>query len=256
MIRSLLHIGRVAVALLLLATASHAQASSSVLVQLVRLHRGSIPKIVVAYGRMQAVAPAEHTVMASLSAEVQDVYVRPGETVARNAPLLRLAPTPSTAAAYLQAQSALRVANELVARIQRMAGQHLATQQQLANAQKAVADARATLDALKAQGADGPKTIHIPVGAIVTAVSITPGSIVSEGSVLISLVRPHGLVSRVGVLPDEAASVTAGDSVTIRPIGRRRKADRQGFVAGIGGAGQQWSRTGRYRCARRDGVSR
>lgn len=219
MIRSLLRLGGVAVALPLLIAAGHAQTQPSVLVQLTTLHKGSLPRIVTAYGRVQANASARHTVMAPLSAVVQDVDVQPGETVARNAPLLRLTPSPSAAASYAQAQSGLSVATELVARTRRMVAQHLATQQQLANARKAESDAQATLAALKAQGADGSKTIRAPGEAIVTAVSVTPGSIVAEGSALLSLVRPHGLVLQVGVIPGEATSVAAGDPVTITPIG-------------------------------------
>lgn len=219
MIRSLLRIGGVAIALSPLTAAGHAQTQPSVLVQLTMLHKGSLPRIVTAYGRVQANASARHTVMAPLSAVVQDVDVQPGQTVAKHAPLLRLTPSPSAAAAYAQAQSGLSVAKELVARTRRMVAQHLATQQQLANARKAESDAQATLAALKAQGADGPKTIHAPSEAIVTAVSVTPGSIVSEGSALLSLVQPRGLVLQVGVIPGEAASVTTGDPVTITPIG-------------------------------------
>lgn len=219
MIRFLVCIGRVVITLPLLAAAAYAQTQPSVLVQLTALHKGSLPSIVTAYGRVQANAPAQETVMAPLSAMVQEVYVQPGETVARNAQLLRLAPSPSASASYAQAQSALRVASELVARTGRMVAQHLATQQQLADAQKAESDARATFGALKTQGADGPQTIYAPSEAIVTAVSITPGSIVSEGSVLLSLVRSQGFVLQVGVIPGEAASVMAGDPVAITPIG-------------------------------------
>ena len=125
MMRSLLRIGRIAIVLPLLATAGHAQTQHdvqqpSVLVQLTRLDKGRLPRIVTAYGRVQANASAQHTVMAPLSAVVQDVYVRPGETVAKGAALLRLMPSPSATAAYTQADSASRVASELVVRTRRM----------------------------------------------------------------------------------------------------------------------------------------
>jgi len=217
--RSLSSVVCVAIMLSLLATAGHAQAQPSVLVQLTKLDQGSVPRTVTAYGRVQASGPAQRTVMAPLSATVQDLYVRAGETVAKDAPLLRLIPSPSATASYAQAQSGLSVARELVVRTRRMVTQHFATQQQLANAQKREADARATLKSLKMQGAGGPTTVVASTNAIVTTVSVTPGSIVSEGSALLSLVRPQGLVLQVGVIPTEATSVVAGDPATITPIG-------------------------------------
>ena len=191
----------------------------SVLVQLQSMHKGSLPRIVAAYGTVQPSAAAQHTVMAALSATVADLYVRPGQQVAKDAPLLRLSPSPTTTAAYTRAETAQSVADELVARTRGMVAQHLATQQQLAQAEQAQANARATLTALQAQGANGPSVLHAPFAAIVTMVSITPGTIVTEGSALLTLARPEGLVLKVGVVPAEAATIATGDPAALHPIG-------------------------------------
>jgi membrane fusion protein, multidrug efflux system len=217
--RSLLRIGFLSVAATLLALGAHAQGEPTVLVQLTTLRKGSLPQVVTAYGRVQAGAPASQTIMAPLSAVVESVSVRPGQTVAQGAPLLRLAPSPPTAASYTQAESALQVSADLVTRTRNMVTQHLATAQQLADAEKARSDAEAMLDALKAQGADGPRTLRAPFPAIVTTVSITPGSIVVQGSAMIELARLQGLELQVDVIPEEAATVAVGDKVTVTPIG-------------------------------------
>jgi membrane fusion protein, multidrug efflux system len=217
--QSPLRTGFLSVAAMLFALGAHGQNEPSVLVTLTALHEGSLPQVVTAYGHVQAGAPASQTITAPLPAVVESVDVRPGQTVAQDAPLLSLTPSPQTAASYTQAESALQVATDLVTRTRYMVVQHLATGQQLVDAEKAKSDALATLDALKMQGADGPKTLRAPFPAIVTTVSITPGSIVAEGSALIRLARPQGLVLQVGITPVEAASVTVGDKVTVRPIG-------------------------------------
>lgn len=219
MTRCLLRISFVAIAATLLTVAGQAQSGPSVLVQLTSLREGSLPRVVTAYGRVLAGPSARQTVMAPLSAVIQTVYVRPGEKVAKNAPLLRLMPSPTATASYVQAQSALHVTTELVARTRKMVEQHLATAQQLADAEKSEADARATLNALLAQGADGPKDLRAPFEAVVTSIASTPGSIVTEGAALLDLIKPEGLVLQVGVIPDQAASVAAGDKVKITPIG-------------------------------------
>ncbi|HZV08060.1 MAG TPA: HlyD family efflux transporter periplasmic adaptor subunit [Gemmataceae bacterium] len=218
MMQALLRTGLLGIAAVLLAYASQAQETPSVLVELTTLHNGSLPQIVTAYGRVEAGVSARQTIMAPTSAVVQSIEVRPGETVAKDAPLLHLTPSPPTAAAYTQAESALQVATDLVTRTRSMVSQHLATAQQLADANKARSDARATVEALKIQGADGPKVLRAPFQSVVTAVATTPGSIVAQGSPLIDLASPQKLVLQVGVIPGEAASIAAGDEVAVTPI--------------------------------------
>jgi RND family efflux transporter MFP subunit len=122
--------------------------------------------------------------------------------------------------AYSQAESALRVASDLVARTRNMVQQHLATAQQLADAEKSQGDAKAALAALQAQGAGGANTLKAPFRAVVTAIATSPGAIVSDGTALLSLASPGALVLRAGVIPAEAASIAAGDSATIKAVGQ------------------------------------
>jgi membrane fusion protein (multidrug efflux system) len=191
----------------------------SVLVQVTKLEQGSLPEIVTAYGSVQPNASARMTVMAPLAAVVDDVFVRQGEQLGKGARLVRLVPSPAVAASYARAQSALIVANELVARTRKLATQHLATQQQLTDAEKSASDALGALRALQAQGAGGPTTLRARFAAVVTGISTSPGAIVGEGAALLDLVQPSGLVLKVGVVPGAAAKVMAGDAVRITPIG-------------------------------------
>ena len=191
----------------------------SVLVTATRLQTGSLPETVTAYGSVEPASEARETVMAPLAARVDEIYVRRGEDVAKGTKLIRLVPSPTVATSYAQAQSALSVARQLVARTRKMVNQHLATQQQLADAEKSESDARALLSALQAQGAGGPSVVRAPFNAVVTAISTSRGAIVSEGTALFELAQPEGLVLKVGVVPVRAAGIKAGQSVTITPIG-------------------------------------
>lgn len=190
----------------------------SVLVRLTALHKGSLPHLLTAYGKVEPDPAARRTVTAPVAAVVGRISVRPGEAVDKDAALISLGPSPATAAAYVQAQSALRTADALAQRTATMLGQHLATRTQLADAQKAQADARATLAALTAEGAGAPQILRAPFGAIVTAITTSPGAIVAPGAALISLVRPDALVLRVGVMPDQARAIKPGDTATITPL--------------------------------------
>jgi RND family efflux transporter MFP subunit len=192
----------------------------NVQVQLTQLRKGSLPQTVTAYGRVEPSTSALRTVMAPAAAVVDEIFVRQGQAVDANAPLLRLAPSPATQSGYSQAESTLHVASDLAARTRNMVQQHLATAQQLAAAEKSQADAKAALAALQAQGAGGANTLKAPFRAVVTAIATSPGAIVSEGASLLSLAGPGEVVLKAGVIPAEAGSIAAGDPATIKAVGQ------------------------------------
>lgn len=193
--------------------------NSSVLVTLAKLQEGSLPHVVVGYGTVEPSAAGHKTIMAPVAAVVAGIEVRLGEEVPAGAPLIRLAPSPATAASYDQAKSALAVAERLVASTRKLVAGHLATRQQLADAEKSESDARSTLKALDAVGAGGPHVIRAPFRAIVTTVSTTPGAIVAEGAALLDLAAPQNLVLNVGVVPAQAAAIQPNDAATVQVIG-------------------------------------
>ncbi len=191
----------------------------SVLVTATKLETGSLPQTVTAYGSVEPASEARETVMAPLAARIDEIYVRRGEEVAKGTKLIRLLPSPAVATSYTQAQSALQVARQLVVRTRKMVSQHLATQQQLADAEKSESDAQAALAALRALGAGGPSVFRAPFDAVVTAISTNRGALVSEGTTLLDLAQPEGLVLKVGVVPARAAAIAPGQSVAVTPIG-------------------------------------
>lgn len=193
----------------------------SVLVQLATLRRGSLPQTVTAYGSVQADPAARHTVMAPLSAMVGEIDVRVGQQIAASTPLIGLQPTPQAATAYAQALTGLHAATQLVERTRTMLAQHLATTQQLSDAIKAEADARASLAELDAEGAGGPQILRAPFPAIVAAISTTPGAVVAQGAALLELDRPDALVLEVGVVAEEAGAIRFGEPVDITAIGEK-----------------------------------
>ena len=194
----------------------------SVSVDLVKLKKGSLPRIISAYGVVGANPAAHQTVMAPLSAVVDTVYVKRDEKVAADTPLVSLGPSPATAAAYSQAQTALRTANELVQRTRTLLDQHLATRQELGAAEKSAADAQASLAAMQAEGAGSPQILRSPFAAVVTAISTSPGAIVAQGAALIDLVRLNELVLHAGVVPDQANEIKVGAAAKVTPLGAKR----------------------------------
>ncbi len=200
-------------------TAAQADDQSSVLVTTAPVTRGSLPQIMTMYGSIATASLAQQSLMAPLAAQVTDVYVRAGASVQQGAPLLRLAPTPASQLAYEQAESTLNLATSLEQRTQSLVADHMATDQQLFQANKDAADARATLASLKVQGADGPHILHAPFKAIVTSMSVAPGTAVAAGDALVALAPPDKLELDAGVIPANAVLLNIGDPVALTPIG-------------------------------------
>jgi len=194
-------------------------ANASVLVTLTRLQEGSLPHVIVGYGTVEPSAAGHKTIMAPVSAVVAEIDVRLGEEVPAGAPLIRLTPSPATAASYSQAKSASSVAERLVASTRKLVAGHLATAQQLADAEKSESDARSQLQALDAEGAGGVHVIRAPFRAIVTSLSTTSGAIVAEGAALLELAAPGNLVLNVGVVPAQAADIHANDRASVQLFG-------------------------------------
>ncbi len=201
------------------APGADATAQQSVLVQTTTVKKGSLPRIIIAYGTVQANAAAHTSLMAPVAAIVSEVYVRVGQAVAKGERLVELAPTPQTGAAYAAAASAERVAADALQRTRQLRAESLATEPQVAAAEKADSDARAALAAWRAQGAGGATVVRAPADAVVTAVTTNTRAIVAEGSPLIELAAPKGLVLAAGVVPAQAATIKVGDAAAVTPVG-------------------------------------
>ncbi len=194
-----------------LAFAASAHAAPSVLVQTVTPHRGGAPQMITAYGSAMPASTAARTLSLPQAGEVTAVSVTPGAGVRTGQRLLDFATAPAAVSSYKQAVSALALAHsERTHTAQLLAGQ-LATRDQLAQADKAVADAQAAITALRQDGADhARRVLTAPFDAIVMTVPVTAGDRPQPGAALITLARASGLVVTVGVEPRDAERLRPG----------------------------------------------
>ncbi|WP_428484691.1 efflux RND transporter periplasmic adaptor subunit [Rhodopila sp.] len=210
-------------ALALFPAAGLAQGGSpqpSVLVQTAVPHHGNLPRTLEAYGTMQA-APdgGSETISLLRGGQLVSVMTFLGQAVRKGQPLLIVRIDPSALAGYRQAAAALALARGDRARAAQMLAQHLATRDQLAQADKAVADAQATLDALnRAGGGSAEQTVAAPFDGVVANLLVSPGARVAAQAALLTVVRSGRLVATVGVEPAQRALVGAGQPARIVPL--------------------------------------
>ncbi|WHZ19924.1 MAG: hypothetical protein OJF55_002073 [Rhodanobacteraceae bacterium] len=193
---------------------------------------------VAAFGQLAADNRNALSLSLPQTVEILATDVLAGRRVARGTALLKYASDPAIRSAYLQAQSALRVAQDDLVRTERLHAEKLATNAQLDAARKALADARAALDAQAGLGgAQAVATLTAPADGVVTALAVQRGQRVAAGTTLIQFTPASALAAQLGVEPAAADGIHAGMPVTIKPVyAARGAAPLRGTVAMVGDA--------------------
>ena len=182
--------------------------------------RGSLPDLVHAYGAATPSVNGTRTLSVAQDGIVLRVLHGPGEAVARNGAVLQWQASAPARQLWEQAKTALALARQQRAHLALLLERHLATRDQLDQADKSVSDADAAVRALIAEGADqAVRDVVSPSDALVLSVPVTQGQLVPAGTVLATLTRLDALVVTVGVEPGRLARLRIGESASMRPIG-------------------------------------
>jgi RND family efflux transporter MFP subunit len=173
---------------------------------------------VTVYGVVQADPAGSVTIAAPKAAIVLRMLVRSGQVVSAGQPLVELANAPGSELAYRQAADGAAFAKTDLARVQRLYDEKLAATDQLGAAQKALAEAQATLAAQEKQGAGTARQVIAAPGAgIVTNVAAANGDHVAQDAALLTLARADGAVAKFGLEPS-AGGFLPGQAVLIKPL--------------------------------------
>jgi RND family efflux transporter MFP subunit len=213
--------GAVIIGLVLLLSLSPAFAtdSPSVAVQTAAAKRGSLAETVTAYGTAAPAVDGSTTLSLPSDGRVLQLAVAPGQMVQQGQRLLDFGFLAATISAYQQALTALNLARSQRQHTAALLAQQLATRDQLAQAEKAVADAQITLDAMRQEGRDKPvQIVTAPFAGIVTAIPVAQGSQVAAGTPLITVARSDALAVIVGIEPSGGTRVSAGKPARLEPL--------------------------------------
>lgn len=191
----------------------------SALVTLAAVRADAVRETVSAYGVIAGSTASSKTLAAPRAVIVESVLAGPGAPVAAGAPLIVLSNAPSSTQTYRQAADGVTFAERDLARVQRLFDQHLAANDQLTAAQKVLADARAALSAQSAMGAGvGRQIVTAPFAGVVATVPVAAGDHVAADAPLMTLVAGDGLVAQLGVEPQMAGGLAAGQMVSLTPV--------------------------------------
>jgi RND family efflux transporter MFP subunit len=203
-----------------LLAAGPALAEGAALVQTVQPRRGVEPRTVAAYGSAAPSALAVHDLTLPQGGQVTTVQVVQGQAVKKGQTLLTFATAPSTVASYRQARTAVELAQAQRLHAVQLLAQQLATRDQLATADKALADARAQLAALAREGASRASvTIVAPSDGVVVATPVSAGDRPAAGAPLMTLSQSGGVQVSLGLQPAERSLIRYGQPVRLEPLG-------------------------------------
>ncbi|MCX7515235.1 efflux RND transporter periplasmic adaptor subunit [Frateuria sp. STR12] len=170
-----------------------------------------------AWGSVDPLHPV--TINLAHAGQVTALAVAPGQAVKRGTTLLTVTPDPATRSAFVQAQNAARTAAGDLKRIEQLAADRLATQSQLAGARKALADARAALEAQRALGgANTREEVKAPLDGVVTTLQVQVGERFAANAPLLAFTPTNALLARLGVQPQDAAKLRVGLPVQLREV--------------------------------------
>lgn len=218
------------------ASTPEAPPSPTTLVTVTRPQRGDAPRLVEAFGTVAPAAVGVQTLSIAQPGQVVALSTTTGAAVRPGQPLAVFAVAPTARSAYVQATDALRAAAKQRGTTAELLGQQLATQDQLVQADKAVADARSALAALRAEGAGaGTTTLRAPFAGVVTAVPVGAGDRTQAGQALITVARSGAMLVTVGVDPSLRPQLHTSSPVTLSRLSDGSAAIA-GYVVRVGAA--------------------
>ena len=185
------------------------------------------------------VGDSRHTQTLTLpqAGQVVATEVTAGRRVSKGQVLLRLATDPALRSTYQQAQSALSLSRGELTRTQRLLGEHLATNAQLASARKALADAQSNLAAQgRLGGSADVAVLAAPADGVITAIGVAVGERVQAGAKLLDFTPQRALSAQLGVAPEQAAKIRTGMPVSVTPVYGDTAQPLQGSVSVVAGA--------------------
>ena len=198
------------------AVLTHGESEPSALVSVATVRLGSLAPEISAYGTVASDPNHQLAVVVGHEARVLEVFVRAGEPVHKDDPLIKIQNSPASIAQYAQASAAAAFAAKDLQQTQRLFSEQLATRSQLAAAQRAYADADAALGQQRLMGADRlVETLSAPEDGIVIALNAVRGEAVTAGTNVATIARPTSLVVNLGVELRDASDVHLGAPVKL-----------------------------------------
>jgi RND family efflux transporter MFP subunit len=189
-------------------------------VQTIPLRQQLLSDTVSGFGTVAASEEATANISFPHAGQIIELDVRAGEKVRAGQQLAIVTSDPATQLNYRNATAALEFAQKDLERTKTLLAQHLATNAQVAAAQKALEDARAAVATERRLGNDQPtRAATAPFDGVVSQIMVAPGDRAAANTALMKLVRTdRGTTIMVGLTPENANRVKPGMMAQVSPV--------------------------------------
>jgi membrane fusion protein, multidrug efflux system len=196
-----------------------AEAQPSALVQTQPLGRYELTDHLSCYGTVTLNPDKIISLNFPRAGQITRLLVSMGEMVKKGSPLMEFETSPQDSVGYVQARSAVDLARNELTRLQSLAAEQLATRSQVAQAQKALGDAEASLTAQKKLGTDTKNELLLaPFDGLVNDLKVVQGERIQMGATALQLARTDGLLVVLGIEPEDRSKVKPGTMVQVSSV--------------------------------------
>lgn len=180
--------------------------------------RGPVQQTVETYGVVEFDPHRARSVAFVKAGQVLQVLVTPGQQVRQGEPLVTLGPIPGGSLEVEKARIDLEFTQRNLERTRGLRETQLATNEQVQQAEKDVATARAVLEGLGVRSDQKREELQSPFAGVVVKALVTSGAIVHPDEDAFLLAPERGVVVRAGFEQHDVVDLAPGMEVLLQPV--------------------------------------
>jgi RND family efflux transporter MFP subunit len=203
-------------------------------VTVAKVRSGELSDTLTAYGSVIADPGEVRVLSVQFESRVTRVLVTPGEQVEAYAEVMIVEASPDTKVALEDARNAADAAKRDLQQTQQKFEQHLATNQELSQAQETSRAANLKLQSMLERGVDEPQHLKSPMAGVVNKVAVQEGQIVAAGNPLIEIAAQNKIQVKLGVEPEDASQLKRDQVVKLRQVESSNDQEIEGHIRVIG----------------------
>jgi RND family efflux transporter MFP subunit len=209
----------------------------SVQIETVSLHEELLSETVDGFGSIVTSDEAMVDISFPRAGQIAELRVRVGERVRAGQTLIKIDADPSTLSSYERAVAALEFAKRELERSKSLFAQHLATNAQVAAAQKAFEDATVAIEIERKLGNDQRSwVVTAPFDGYVAQLMVAAGDRIQANTGVLKLARTdRGARATFGLRIDDARRVLPGMKAEVTAVLMNTPSPVAGIVRGISG---------------------
>ncbi len=205
----------------------------SALVQTVKVQKKILTRELIAYGRIIPAPGSTRSLTMPFESVIRRVSVTEGQQIKKGKPLIELSPSPSTMLMMQSAKSSLKAARLELEKVKERVRLKLATSSELIQAEKNYKKALLQVENFKRMKICDKITINSQNSGMITRLYCKVGQIMPAGSPLMEVSNENAIQAVVGIEPEDAHLLRAGQTVYVSPINRESLGELKGRIETI-----------------------